>query len=115
MSVDWPPPKYFYVMDAEHNIRCVDTMDEWAQYYEADYRQIDMSGNENIFVSTIFLGLNHNWGEDRETNPILFETMVFGGHLDGDQYRWYTYNEAMAGHKEVVTRAFIHAGVKARL
>lgn len=36
-----------------------------------------------VKVSTVCLGLNHNWDDDGD--PIIFETMVFGGVLDGYQ------------------------------
>lgn len=54
---------------------------------------------EPIFVSTVFLGLDHNhWGG----KPILFETMVFGGKYDDFQHRYHTWDEAAKKHKEVV-------------
>jgi hypothetical protein len=53
-------------------------------------------------VSTIFLGLNHNFGLGE---PILFETMVFGGPLDGDSMRYHTYDQAEAGHAATVIEA----------
>ena len=52
-------------------------------------------------VSTVFLGIEH--GFDKEC-PILFETMVFGGTLDGEQDRYCTYDEAVSGHKAMVQR-----------
>ena len=57
-----------------------------------------------VFVSTIFLGLDHSWGGGA---PILFETMVFKNKsidatYDSDQERYTTYKEAMAGHKRWV-------------
>jgi hypothetical protein len=35
-------------------------------------------------VSTVFLGLNHTFNGGR---PVLFETMIFGGPLDGEMER----------------------------
>jgi hypothetical protein len=48
-----------------------------------------------ILVSTVFLGINHQWGDGP---PLLFETMVFGGEFDQEQERYSTYEEAEAGH-----------------
>lgn len=56
----------------------------------------------DIEVSTVFLGLDHNWGDGP---PLLFETMVFGGPLDQEQERWSTWDEAEAGHRATVERA----------
>jgi hypothetical protein len=36
--------------------------------------------------------------------PLLFETMVFGGPLDGEQTRYSTWDEAKSGHDAMVTR-----------
>jgi hypothetical protein len=96
-------------MDANHNLRCVDTVEEWAQFYDQDYRQIAMTGNDNIYISTVFLGVNHNFGFEDEQRPILFETMVFGGKCDRIQVRYCTYDEAMAGHKVMVAEVFNYA------
>lgn len=49
-------------------------------------------------VSTVFLGLDHNFTHGA---PVLFETMVFwDGHaLDSEQERYCTRMEAVAGHE----------------
>lgn len=56
----------------------------------------------NYQVSTVWLGVNHNWADDGA--PSLFETMVFGGGEAQDQtmWRWRTEGEARAGHAEIV-------------
>jgi hypothetical protein len=52
---------------------------------------------DDIQVSTIFMGIDrHN----------LFETMIFGGHHGGYQDRYYTYEEALAGHQRACELAF---------
>jgi len=57
--------------------------------------------NCDITVSTVFLGLDHNFNNVHE-EPILFETMVFGGELNEEQWRWMTKEKAKAGHNLVV-------------
>lgn len=52
-----------------------------------------------VFVSTIFLGLDHSWGPG---DPILFETMIFNGKHDQEQRRYHTYEEAEQGHEDMV-------------
>lgn len=39
----------------------------------------------DIYVSTVFLGLDHSFGSFGECKPVLFETMIFGG--EHDQYQ----------------------------
>lgn len=49
-------------------------------------------------ISTVFLGLNRNWGAGP---PILFETMIFGPYRsEHDMRQWYysTWDEAERGH-----------------
>lgn len=76
----------------------------WAEAFEKS-RHIGLTDiNDKCYVSTVFLGLDHNYfgGE-----PILFETMIFGGPLDGEQWRYHTYDQAERGHSEAVTKAKI--------
>jgi hypothetical protein len=49
----------------------------------------------DVRVSTVFLGIDHSFDDG---SPLLFETMVFGGELDQEQERYYTWEEAEAGH-----------------
>lgn len=50
-------------------------------------------------VSTVFLGLDHSFGR---SEPLLYETMIFGGPLDQEQWRYSNESEARAGHKNAV-------------
>lgn len=47
-----------------------------------------------VVVSTVFLGLDHRHGEGE---PILWETLVFGGPLDDEMERYESRAEANAG------------------
>lgn len=53
----------------------------------------------NAEVSTVFLGIDHGFGRGE---PILFETMIFGGEHNGYQERYCTWKEAEEGHKRAV-------------
>jgi hypothetical protein len=77
------------------------TLWQWAALMESGAdRHVadDMVGA--VRVSTVWLGLNHNWGPGL---PLFFETMVFGGTMDEDQWRYPTEAAALAGHDQVVT------------
>ncbi|QQX80814.1 hypothetical protein JK628_02780 [Shewanella sp. KX20019] len=56
--------------------------------------------SEAVRVSTVFLGLDHNWYDNGK--PIIFETMVFGGIRDGAMIRYRTWDDAKVGHDEMV-------------
>lgn len=64
-----------------------------------------------INVSTIYLGLDHGWGDDGP--PIMWETMVFvGGRGDAFTARYATRAAAFAGH--TVVTSTIRAAQRAR-
>lgn len=74
---------------------------KWADWFGVANRRVAETRLKDCRVSTIFLGLNHNYGAGR---PLLFETMVFGGELDGEMNRYSTWDEAEAGHNAIVER-----------
>jgi hypothetical protein len=56
-------------------------------------------------VSTVFLGIDHNFLGRFGGEPILFETMIFARHRTFDyQQRYHTGKEAQAGHDQLVGR-----------
>ena len=52
-------------------------------------------------VSTVWIGIDLNWLDDGP--PLIFETMVFGGQLDGHTVRYSTEADAREGHARMVT------------
>ena len=91
---------------------------EWAWKFEDKaYCRVGLDEREGIRVSTVWLGLDHNFSPDGP--PLIFETMVFDDqdtrpvHLDErlpvrefsqdlTQSRYSTLEEAEAGHREHV-------------
>jgi len=57
------------------------------------------SSGSDITISTVFLGLDHNWGDGP---AVLFETMIFGGEHDDYQVRYETWEQAEKGHQEAL-------------
>jgi hypothetical protein len=57
--------------------------------------------SSGVRVSTVFLGINHGFADE---TSLWFETMVFGGDLDGEQDRYETWEEAEVGHAAMVAR-----------
>jgi len=72
-----------------------------ALYANTQLKQIRRTKTEGGYVSTVWLGIDHNWLPTGP--PLIFETMVFGGPMDTYQRRYSTYWEAVAGHDEIVT------------
>lgn len=76
---------------------------EWAEWFETAQRQVKHDTFGEIRVSTVFLGIDHNWREDGP--PILWETMVFGGPMNEEQHRCAGgIEQAEAMHAEMVGR-----------
>jgi hypothetical protein len=99
-------PHYYYILDANHcPVPVTDPM-EWAQWFEKAHRTVKQEKIGPYLVSTVFLGLDHNFGHDGPL--ILFETMVFPcGENDqrgpGEyQERCSTWDEALCQHQAIV-------------
>jgi len=103
----------FYILDNRRRIVPVDDTVEFCNYFAKNSRRVDYTEIvAGCFVSTVFLGVDHNFSGDGP--PILFETMVFGGEPTEIHYRgvnsgfedytrrYATYGEAHKGHWEVV-------------
>ena len=83
----------YYILDENHQILRASLM-QWARFYEdTEKRRIALHELDSIKVSTVFLGIDHNF--TKEGRPILFETMSFP---DEEQERYCTYQEALWGH-----------------
>lgn len=98
-----------------------DDRERLVQLWDAEYRRVAADRIGDIFVSTVFLPIDHSFGTGP---PILWETMVFGYRLPAvrrlwmrltgkyipEEYQWrYVFEEdARDGHAKVV------AAVKSR-
>jgi hypothetical protein len=91
----------YYVLD-ENNQALPCALSEWAAMFE-DFprRQVAENFVGTIRVSTIFLGLNHQFGHGP---PLIFETMIFGGRYDGYQWRTSTWEQAETTHALMLKR-----------
>ena len=88
-----------YILDGKTPVHEPDII-KWGAWMETANRSVDVDVVlDNIAVSTVFLGIDHNM---IGAGPILFETMVFYNGDGRDQYRYSTWEEAEEGHKKVV-------------
>lgn len=72
----------------------------WAEWFETAERHVGNDTVGDVQVSTVFLGLNHNLFGNGE--PLLFETMIFGGKHDQYQDRCSTYEQAVKMHQKAL-------------
>lgn len=74
---------------------------EWAALFEqrragGGWWQIGYTEIGEAMVSTVWCGIDHNFFDDG--SPLIFETLVRGGPLDGEIERYSTKQEAADGH-----------------
>lgn len=55
----------------------------------------------SVIVSTGFLGINAG----TDDKPLIFETTVTGGLLDGETRRYFDETEALKGHRKMLVEA----------
>lgn len=89
-----------YILNDDHSVSPVSLM-EWATFFEdRTFRRVGLDELCGVRISTVFLGLDHSFGEGP---PLIFETMVFPEGSDERLcWRYSTWEQAEAGHKEAV-------------
>src|SRR5690606_15935421 len=99
-------PLYYRLDPITHEVIPIEGEDavlQWAAEQEIMDRCVDRTlVFSNVLVSTVFLGLDHSFSDNDP--PLIFETMVFGGPLDGDQIRYSTWEQAQSGHDFMVSK-----------
>jgi hypothetical protein len=88
------PPKY-YILNPQNEPLEVD-LRVWTQWFQTSNRQVDVTRIGEIKISTVFLGLDHNY--TKSGPPLVFETLVFGGEHDGYCRRASTWKTAQFEH-----------------
>jgi len=100
-----------YILHGKIPVPCEDLL-TWARWIEDHWRDRIVRQEEvgNLFVSTVFLGLDHDWSF--EGPPMLFETMVFRNDTDPREsvddapfQRSSTWELALECHAEAVAWA----------
>ena len=89
---------YLYILKDKIPVPVWDAL-EWDKWLRTADRQVAETYIGEIRISTVFLSLDHAF---LGGPPILFETMIFNGDLDGYQWRYHTWEEAEQGHEDVV-------------
>jgi len=74
----------YYMLDESGEPKIITDLMEWGKWMGSANRHVadEMIGESRI--STIFLGLDHAWGD---SSPLVWETLVFGGRDDGEMER----------------------------
>jgi hypothetical protein len=108
---------YFAILNDAHEVVPfeLERSSQWSDWMELalknERRVIERTIIGKALVSTVFLGINHSFGESK---PLWFETMVFKANagqrfkeFDCERFpqtRYTTWDEAKAGHAAMVDR-----------
>ncbi len=85
-----------YILDG-HTPKREPNLLKWALWFEHADRHVARHALKGVWVSTVFLGIDHNWGEGP---PVLFETAIFsarGAMLS--LHRESTWADAVRSHE----------------
>lgn len=92
-----------YILDEEGNPVPEPDLIKWGLWLEGSFRRVARTEiNEKLVVSTVFLGLDHNFGETGP--PILWETMLFRNGKGEESERYSSADAAIAGHWAMVKK-----------
>ena len=86
-----------YLLEGTEPVAYKDVLKLDRKFEAIDTRVARTDITEDIFVSTIFLGLDYQF--NKKGPPLLFETMCFGGPLDQEQERYSNWAQAEQGHE----------------
>jgi len=107
---------HHYILDPDNQVVPVASFADYWRWLGAERKARDQElpvatlqvardtwGDRPDCASTVFLGLDHNFGQ----GPLqVFETMLFtDGDDDESLWRYATWDEAVAGHARVVAAA----------
>ncbi len=91
-----------YILDNKEPVLVEDNtegMTQWAEWLATADRSVNTTKiNDDITVSTVFLGLDHGMGGE----PLLFETMVFRNKSGCEMDRCSTWEGAEKMHDKMV-------------
>jgi hypothetical protein len=95
----------YYALNDDKSVTPIADAMKWATAFEdREKRRVGLDElDDGTVISTVFLGLNHAWGEGP---PLIFETMAFPE--GGDEalcWRYSTYEQAERGHRFAVETA----------
>lgn len=86
-----------YILDGKTPVPA--DLETWANWYQNADRRVAETKVGAVLVSTVFIGLDHNYDEGE---PHIFETMIFGGSHHQLCERCSTWEQAEDMHQMAV-------------
>lgn len=102
-----------YKLEGHRVVLCASN-EEWVIWLETADCCVAFDEIDGIAISTLFLGLDHNWSNvidsfisdisgKEQQDPLLFETRIFLPNGDASaMMRYFTWEEAEQGHRKAV-------------
>ena len=93
----------YYTLDENGDAVGTDDVHQMSSLFEhPERRRVGWDDINGITVSTVFLAMDHNWSGDGP--PVLWETMIFGGtgEIEDYQERYTSRAAAVEGHARAV-------------
>ncbi|MEH2461325.1 hypothetical protein [Nostoc sp.] len=99
----------YYKLEGQTPV-AVESFIEWNLWMaRATFADTTVMYNEldDCLISTKFVGIDLNSGSsDSKSKPMVFETLVMGGSIDGKRNFYTTWDDAIQGHLKICTQAF---------
>jgi hypothetical protein len=57
---------------------------------------------DQVLLSTVWVGIDRSFSANPHAKPLIFETVVYGGPLDGEVVYYSSEDEARAGHEAMI-------------
>ena len=87
-----------YILDQNDNPISEPDLFKWGTWLQKTDRHVGNDEIDGVRVSTIFVGLNLRYAA--EGPPVLWETVIFGGKLNGYRVQYSSKEKALSGHNE---------------
>ena len=99
----------YYKLEGQTPV-AVESFIKWNSWMaSATFAETTVMYNElgDSIISTRFVGIDLNPGSSNSNSqPMVFETLVMGGALDGKKNLYPTWDEAIKGHLKICTQVF---------
>ena len=97
---------YYYKLERQTPI-AVESFMEWYLWIMSASTTVMINEIKDSIISTKFIGIDLNPGiGNSKSQPMVFETLVMGGTLDGKRNFYPTWDEAIQGHLKICTQVF---------
>ncbi|MEH1772433.1 hypothetical protein [Nostoc sp.] len=96
----------YYKLEGQTPV-AVDSFIEWSLWIMSASTTVMINELKDSIISTRFVGIDLNPGSSNSlSQPMVFETLVMGGAMDGKKNFYPTWDEAIQGHLKICTQVF---------